>query len=63
MESTPVSNAGKVFAVGVLAALAWAVAPIAEAQPPIQIGASVAQTGGYAAWGAYGAAAASVATF
>ena len=35
------SNTGKVFAVAVLVALAWAVAPVAEAQPPIRIGASV----------------------
>jgi ABC-type branched-subunit amino acid transport system substrate-binding protein len=46
-----VSNAGKVFAVAVLAALAWAVAPAAEAQAPIRIGASLAQTGVYAASG------------
>ena len=32
-------------------ALAWAVAPVAEAQPPIRIGASLAQTGAYAAPG------------
>ena len=42
------SNARKVFAVAVLAALAWAVAPGAEAQPPIRIGVSLAQTGAYA---------------
>jgi branched-chain amino acid transport system substrate-binding protein len=46
-----VSNARKVFAVAVLAALAWAVAPAAETQPPIRIGASLAQTGVYAAFG------------
>ena len=45
------SHAGKVFAVAVLAALAWAVAPVAEAQAPIPIGASVAQTGLNAAVG------------
>ena len=45
------SHAGKVFAGAVLAALAWAVAPIAEAQAPIRIGASVAQTGALAALG------------
>jgi len=45
VESTPVSKAGKVFAVAVLAALASAVAPVAEAQAPIRIGATVAQTG------------------
>ena len=39
------SNARKVFAAAVLAALAWAVAPIAEAQPTIRIGATIAQTG------------------
>ena len=41
----------KIFAVAVLAALAWAVAPVAEAQPPIRIGASLAQTGAYATLG------------
>jgi len=45
-----VSNAGKVF-VAVLAALAGAVEPVAEAQPPIRIGASLSQTGVYAAIG------------
>ena len=35
------SHPAKVFAVPVLAALAWAVAPVAEAQPPIRIGASL----------------------
>ena len=45
------SNAGKVFAVAVLVALAWAVAPVTEAQPPIRIGASLSQTGLYAALG------------
>ena len=44
-------DARKVFAVAVLAALAWAVVPVAEAQPPIRIGASVAQSGGAAAAG------------
>ena len=39
------SNARTVFAVALLAALAWAVAPVAEAQPPIRIGASLSQTG------------------
>ena len=39
------SHAGKVVVVAVLAALAWAGAPVAEAQPPIRIGASVVQTG------------------
>jgi ABC-type branched-subunit amino acid transport system substrate-binding protein len=46
-----VSRARKVSAVALLAALAWAVAPTVEAQPPIRIGASVAQTGVYAALG------------
>jgi branched-chain amino acid transport system substrate-binding protein len=46
-----VSKAGKVLAVAVLVALAWAVAPVAEAQPPIRIGASLSQTGLYAALG------------
>ena len=45
------SNARKVFAVAFLATLAWAVAPVAEAQPPIRIGASASQTGGFAATG------------
>ena len=45
------SHARKVWTVTLLAALAWAVAPVAEAQPPIRIGASVAQTGLYAAIG------------
>ena len=45
------SHARKVFAIALLAALAWAVAPGAEAQPPIRIGASFAQTGGLAATG------------
>jgi len=40
-----VSRAGKVFAGAVLVALGWAVAPVAEAQPPIRIGATIAQTG------------------
>ena len=44
-------KAGKVFAVAVLVALASAVAPVAEAQPPIRIGASLAKTGVYAALG------------
>ena len=35
------TNAGKVCAVAVLAALAWAVAPVAEAQAPIRIGAKI----------------------
>ena len=39
------SHAGKVFAVALLVALAWAIAPVAEAQPPIRIGASLSLTG------------------
>ena len=45
------SNARKVFGVAVLVVLAWAAAPAAEAQPPIRIGATLAQTGAYAALG------------
>jgi branched-chain amino acid transport system substrate-binding protein len=45
------STAGKVFAVAVLVALASAVAPVTEAQPPIRIGASLTQTGAVAAPG------------
>ncbi|MGH7334081.1 MAG: amino acid ABC transporter substrate-binding protein, partial [Candidatus Rokuibacteriota bacterium] len=45
------SNARKVLTVALLVALAWAVAPVAEAQPPIRIGASLAQTGAFAALG------------
>jgi branched-chain amino acid transport system substrate-binding protein len=46
-----VSHARKLAAIAILAALAWAVAPVAEAQKPIRIGASLAQTGVYAALG------------
>jgi branched-chain amino acid transport system substrate-binding protein len=46
-----VNRAGKVFAAALLAALGWAVAPVAQAQPPIRIGASLSQTGAYAALG------------
>jgi len=46
-----VSKAGKVCAVAVLVALASAVAQVVEAQPSIRIGASLAQTGSYAAPG------------
>ncbi|MGH7311351.1 MAG: amino acid ABC transporter substrate-binding protein [Candidatus Rokuibacteriota bacterium] len=42
------SNARKVLAVALLVALAWAVAPVTEAQPPIRIGMSLSQTGRYA---------------
>ena len=45
------SHAMKVFAVAVIAALAWAGAPAAEAQPPIRIGASLSLTGTYTALG------------
>ncbi len=45
------SKPRKVFAVAVLVGLASAVAPVTEAQPPIRIGASLAQTGVYAALG------------
>ena len=45
------SNARKVFAVALLAAQAWVVAPVAEAQPTIRIGASLSQTGVVAATG------------
>ena len=38
------SHARKVFAVALLVALAWAVTPAAQAQPPIRIGATLAQT-------------------
>ena len=45
------SHAGKVVAGAVLAALAWAVAPGAQAQPPIRLGTSLSQTGASAAPG------------
>ncbi len=45
------SMTAKVLAVAGLAALTWAVAPVAEAQPPIRIGASYSQTGSLAAFG------------
>ena len=45
------SNVRKVLTGALLAALAWAVTPVAEAQPPIRIGATVAQTGGVATVG------------
>ncbi|HEV8439143.1 MAG TPA: amino acid ABC transporter substrate-binding protein [Methylomirabilota bacterium] len=51
VESASVSAARKVCAVAVLAALAWAVAPAAEAQPPIRIGATLSRTGVYAVIG------------
>ena len=43
------SHARHVSTVAVLVALASAVAPVAQAQAPIRIGASVAQTGAVAA--------------
>ena len=51
VESTTMSNVRKVLTGALLAALAWAVAPVAEAQRPIRIGATVAQTGGVATVG------------
>ena len=41
-------RAGKVLAAALLAAQAWAVAPVAQAQPPIRIGAALSQTGAFA---------------
>jgi len=49
VESTPESDAGKVFTVAVLVALAWAIAPVADAEPTIRIGATLSLTGTYAA--------------
>jgi branched-chain amino acid transport system substrate-binding protein len=46
-----VSETAKVAAVAGLAALAWALAPVAEAQLPIRVGASASVTGTYAAPG------------
>jgi branched-chain amino acid transport system substrate-binding protein len=46
-----VSSAWKVCVVAVLAALGWVLAPVTDAQPPIRIGASLPQTGPYAAPG------------
>ena len=43
------SNARNVWAVAVLVALAWAVVPVTQAQAPIRVGASLSQTGPYAA--------------
>jgi branched-chain amino acid transport system substrate-binding protein len=51
VESTPVSNTRQAFAVAGLVALAWAAAPVAGAQPPIRIGASLALTGSYVVFG------------
>ena len=42
------SKARKVCAVAALVAVASAVAPVTEAQPPIRIGASASKTGAYA---------------
>jgi len=46
-----VSHARKVFAVALLVTLASVVAQVAEAQPPIRIGATLSQTGVYATSG------------
>ena len=43
------SIARKFFTIALLATLAWAVAPVTEAQKPIRIGASLSQTGVYSA--------------
>jgi branched-chain amino acid transport system substrate-binding protein len=43
-----VTHARRLFAVALIPTLAWVVAPVAEAQPPIRIGASLSQTGLYA---------------
>jgi hypothetical protein len=51
VESTPASNVRKAVVVAVLAALVLAVAPVAEAQSPIRIGASLSHSGSYAAIG------------
>ena len=45
------SHARKVLSVAFLAALAWADAPVAEAQPPIRIAATPSQTDGLATLG------------
>ena len=45
------SHAGKVFVITLLAALAWGVEPGAEAQAPMRIGATPAQTGVYVVLG------------
>ena len=46
------STLGKAFIAGVMmVALSIALVAVAEAQPPIRIGASLAQTGGFAALG------------
>ena len=45
------SNVRKVLTVGLLVALVRVVAPVAEAQSPIRIGASASKTGTYAAQG------------
>ena len=45
------SNRARVFVAAVVAASAWAGALVTEAQPPIRIGASLSQTGAYAALG------------
>jgi branched-chain amino acid transport system substrate-binding protein len=48
VEPAPVTHARRLFAVALIPTLAWVVAPVAEAQPPIRIGASLSQTGLYA---------------
>ena len=45
------SNARKLFALALLVASVWAVAPVTEAQAPIRIGATLSQTGAYATSG------------
>ena len=45
------SRARRVFAVALVAVLAWVLAPVAEAQPTIRIGATLSQTGAFAAPG------------
>src|SRR5262245_39068530 len=45
VESAPVRDARRGFAPAVLAALVWAITPVAEAQSPIRIGTAVPQTG------------------
>jgi branched-chain amino acid transport system substrate-binding protein len=49
VEPAPISKT--VFVIGLLATLAWADAPVAEAQPSIRIGATLSQTGAYASQG------------
>src|SRR5262249_35201588 len=51
VEPAPVNGPGKIPAIAILTGLTCAVAPLAEAQAPIRIGATVAETGAYAAIG------------